>query len=106
MPNFGQMTAFIIQFQSGDKILSITLWTDIMTSKSLFHVIIKIAITLIITTFKNSIRRDQTDSTAWLFSKSKMEILELKKASLHKKCPYSELFWSAFSHSAGKCGPE
>ena len=26
--------------------------------------------------------------------------------TLHKKCPYSELFWSIFSPNAGKCGPE
>ena len=36
-----------------------------------------------------------------------------KELTLRKKCPYSELFWSAFScirtelsPNAGKCGPE
>ena len=26
--------------------------------------------------------------------------------TLHKNCPYSELFWSIFSPNAGKWGPE
>ena len=26
--------------------------------------------------------------------------------ALREKCPYSEIFWSAFSPNAGKCGPE
>ena len=32
LPNFGHMKTSIIQFESGDKILLVTSWTDIMTS--------------------------------------------------------------------------
>ena len=32
LPNFGQMATSIILFESRDKILSVTSWTEIMTS--------------------------------------------------------------------------
>ena len=32
LPNFGHMTTFTKQFDSRDKVLSVTSWTEIMTS--------------------------------------------------------------------------
>ena len=37
LPNFGHMTTFTIWFESSDKILLITSWTEIMPSKPLFQ---------------------------------------------------------------------
>ena len=31
LPNFGHMTTFTLQFESREKILLVTLWTEIMT---------------------------------------------------------------------------
>ena len=42
------------------------------------------------------------DATA----KSKFRNSLIQRLALREKCPYSELFWSAFSPNAGKFGPK